>query len=172
MRRLLIINKHFAFDQSEVVEFTIVTVVVVVYFVHDEWSQWMPLLQGLVHTDTFFRSMRFRCHRSASIVRVRATVLICFRLSTRQTFENDRIARCDASWTLCKYYNKRYFRSSFLFWCVFDRFRPSTNTICMRFRFDPLSRAFLNRCVLNENVECINLDGRLNACMRFQTRRR
>ena len=114
--------------------------------------------------------MRFRCHRNASIVRVRATVLIRFRLSTRQTFENDRIARRDASWTLCGYYNKRYFRSSFLFWCFFDRFWPSTNTIRMRFRFDPLSRAFLNRCVLNENAQCINLDGRLDACMRFRTR--
>ena len=105
--------------------------------------------------------MRFRCHRNASIVRVRATVLIRFRLSTRQTFENDRVARCDASWTQCAFCNKRYYRSSFLFWCVFDRFRPYTNTICMRFRFDPLSRAFLNQCVLNENARCINLDGRL-----------
>ena len=41
-------------------------------------------------------------------------------------------------------------------------FPPSTNTICMRFRFDPLSRAFSNRCVFNENAQRISVDGRPN----------
>ena len=31
---------------------------------------------------------------------------------------------------------------------------------CVRFRFDPLSRAFSNRCVFDENAECISVDGR------------
>ena len=35
-----------------------------------------------------------------------------------------------------------------------------TDTICMRFRFDPLSRAFSNRCVFNENAQRISVDGR------------
>ena len=30
----------------------------------------------------------------------------------------------------------------------------------MRFRFDPLSRAFSNRCVFNENAKRIGVDGR------------
>ena len=39
-------------------------------------------------------------------------------------------------------------------------FRPSTNTICMRFRFDPLSKAFSNRCVFDENAQRISVDVR------------
>ena len=35
-----------------------------------------------------------------------------------------------------------------------------TNTICMRFRFDPLSRAFSNRCVFDENAQRVRVDGR------------
>ena len=35
-----------------------------------------------------------------------------------------------------------------------------TNTICMPFHFDPLSRAFSNRCVFNENAQRIGVDGR------------
>ena len=35
-----------------------------------------------------------------------------------------------------------------------------TNTISMRFRFDPLSRAFSNRCVFDENAQRISVDGR------------
>ena len=34
------------------------------------------------------------------------------------------------------------------------------NRICMRFRFDPLSRAFSNRRVFNENAKRIGVDGR------------
>ena len=39
------------------------------------------------------------------------------------------IARCDVSWSLWACYKQRrlwYFRLSFSFWYVFDRFRPST----------------------------------------------
>ena len=34
------------------------------------------------------------------------------------------------------------------------------NLICMHFRFDPLSRAFSNRCVFNENAQRVSVDGR------------
>ena len=30
----------------------------------------------------------------------------------------------------------------------------------MRFRFDPLSRAFSNRCVFDENAQRVSVDGR------------
>ena len=48
------------------------------------------------------------------------------------------------------------------------------NTKCMRFRFDPLSKTFLNRYVFDLNVQRISVvwtEG-LNAskCMRFQTK--
>ena len=39
-------------------------------------------------------------------------------------------------------------------------FRPYTNQICMRSRFDPLSRAFSNRCVFDENAQRISVNGR------------
>ena len=76
-----------------------------------------------------------------------------------KTFENDRIARSDVSWTLCarkKHRRLRYFRSSFSFWCVFDH----PPRICRRFCFDPLSRAFSSRCVFDENAQPICEDGR------------
>jgi len=34
------------------------------------------------------------------------------------------------------------------------------NVICMHFRFDPLSRAFSNRCVFDENAQRISVDER------------
>ena len=44
------------------------------------------------------------------------------------------------------------------------RFRPfltvHTNYICMRFRFDSLSRAFLNGYVFRENAQRISVEGR------------
>ena len=43
---------------------------------------------------------------------------------------------------------------------ILIRFRPFTLTICTLFRFDPLSRAFSNRCVFDENAQGISADGR------------
>ena len=44
----------------------------------------------------------------------------------------------------------------------FDAFSTvHDNTICMRFRFDPLSRAFSNRC--DENAQRISVGGRPKA---------
>lgn len=36
-----------------------------------------------------------------------------------------------------------------------------TITICMSFRFRPLSNAFLDRCVFDENAQRSSVDGRL-----------
>ena len=35
-----------------------------------------------------------------------------------------------------------------------------TDTICMRFRFDPLSGVFSNRCVFDEKAQRISVDGK------------
>ena len=35
-----------------------------------------------------------------------------------------------------------------------------TNTMCLRFRSDPLSRAFIKRCVFGESTQRISVDGR------------
>ena len=44
---------------------------------------------------------------------------------------------------------------------IFMRFRPvHAYTICLLFRFHPLSRAFSNRYVLDENAQRIGVDGR------------
>ena len=47
---------------------------------------------------------------------------------------------------------------------ILMRFRPfltvHTNKICMRFCFDPLSRAFSDRCVFDKNAQRIIVDGR------------
>ena len=44
------------------------------------------------------------------------------------------------------------------------RFRPfltvHTNTICMRFSFDSLSKAFLNGYIFHENAQHISVEGR------------
>ena len=43
----------------------------------------------------------------------------------------------------------------------FDAFSTvHNNRMRMRFRFDPPSRAFSNRCVFDENAERIGVDGR------------
>ena len=76
-------------------------------------------------------------------------------------FENDRIARCDVSRTLYAHATKTQACAIFGHCFHFDALSiVHTNTICMRFCFDPLSRAFSNRCVLNENAQRISVDGR------------
>ena len=70
-------------------------------------------------------------------------------------YENDRISRCDVSWTLCaclKHTRLRYLRSSFS--------TAQTNTICLRFCLDPSSTAFSHRCVFDEKAQSISVDRR------------
>ena len=51
---------------------------------------------------------------------------------------------------------------------IFMRFRPfHAYTICLRFRFDPLSRAFSKRQVLDENAQHIGEDGRPKRVERY-----
>ena len=83
-----------------------------------------------VHTNAF--SLSSKTHRT---IRVHTNVFMRSRLSTKRY----RIARCDVSWTLCACYKRtrlRYFRSSF---SLDTSSTVYTNTICMHFRFDPLS---------------------------------
>ena len=87
-----------------------------------------------------------------------------------KTFENDRIARSDVSWTLCAGYKDmrlRYFRSSFSFWRVFDRFRPSTliRYECVfkvthfqeRFQIDAFSMKTISVLVWTESLNVSNV---------------
>ena len=59
-----------------------------------------------------------------------------------------------------KHTRLRYLWSSFSF-CFVAFSTVHANTICMRFRFDPLSRVFSNRCVFDENALRISVDERL-----------
>ena len=43
---------------------------------------------------------------------------------------------------------------------AFSAIHTNAIAISMRFRFDPLSRAFPNRCVFDENAQRISMDGR------------
>ena len=83
-----------------------------------------------------------------------------FSTDHTKTFENGRIVRCGVSWTLCACYKHtrlRYFGHRFHFVAFSTVFAFNTKMICC---FDPLSRAFSDRCVFDENAQRINVDGR------------
>ena len=66
------------------------------------------------------------------------------------------------SWILCACYkdtHPRYFRSSFLFWCVFNRQHEHDMIECA-FSFYSLLKASSNRCVFVENGQPVGVDGR------------
>ena len=100
-----------------------------------------------------------------------------FRRSPLKTFKNNRIARCDISWTLRMLQTHAPAIFSIIVFTLM-LFRPSstvnTNTICMRFRFDHLSRAFSNRCdaFSMKTLSVLVRTKGLNASkrMRFQTK--
>ena len=108
----------------------------------------ITLLRGMGNTNAFFKGTRF-CRRKR-IGRFASTLLFrWFSTVHTKTFENDRITRCDVSWTLCACYKHTrlwYFRSSFLFWCVSELFWPST---LVRYGW-----------VFDENAQRISVDGR------------
>ena len=83
-------------------------------------------------------SLSSKMHRS---IRVHTTVLMRFRLSALYRSETVelRVVTHDELYAHATKTRLRCFRSSFSFSTA------HTNTICMRFHFDPLSRAFLNR---------------------------
>ena len=109
---------------------------------------------GDAYTNTFSKVCVFVGSENAS----RSNRVPLYRFDTfstvhTKTFENGRIARCDVSGPLCARYKHaclRYFRCSFSFWCVFVR--PHKYDMYMRFRFDPLSRAFFFRTKTHRTV--------------------
>ena len=134
-------------------------------YVKQEVSHSMSFL-GPVHTNAF--SLSSETHRS---IRVHTAVLICFRLSTLKlsnTVELHVVTHVEL------YAHATITRACDIFshGFRFDAF-STDNTICMHFSFDHLlSRAFLNRCLFDENPQsiraCAYADG-LNAskCTRF-----
>ena len=56
------------------------------------------------------------------------------------------------SYRACDIFGHRFHSDAFL--------TVHTIKICMRFCFDPLSRAFSDRCVFDENAQRIIVDGR------------
>ena len=94
-------------------------------------------IQQLAETNTnlqeglFFKSMRYRRYRKR-IDRFASKLQLwrVFDCPQRKRFENDRISRCDVS-ACYKHTHLRYFRSSFSFWCFFNRFRPPTLIGCV-----------------------------------------
>ena len=112
------------------------------------------------------QSMRFRCFGKCMINSGPHYRFDAFSTVHARTFENDRITRRDASWTL-DYTHASNTRASDIFGHRFhfdERLRPfstiHTNKICMRFHFDPLSRVFSNRCVFIENTQRTGVDRR------------
>ena len=105
---------------------------------------------GPVHTNAFSKisvSLSSKTHRSFDAY---TTVLMPFRLfKCTKTLENDRITRCDVSWTLCACYKHTHPRYFLVIVFVLRRFRPSAliRYVCVFFF------SFSNRRVLNENAQ-------------------
>ena len=118
---------------------------------------------GLVHTNAF----------SERIDRFTSTLPFwcVYDCPHRETFEDDRMARCDVSRR--KLDSLRMLQTDVfaIFEAIFPfivfilmRFQPSSTVhidmMYNRFRFDPLSRTFSNRWVFDENAQRISVDGR------------
>ena len=133
-------------------------------------SRSLNLYEDPVHTNALSNVYVFVVIENTSIDSRPHYRFYEFSTVLTKTFENDRIARYDVSWTLRTCYKNirlRYFQSSFSFCCVSTVY---TNQICMRSRFDPLSRAFSNQCVFDENAQRITEGLNASKCMRFQTK--
>ena len=83
-----------------------------------------------------------------------------FGLSKTRTFESYRIARCDVSWHATGTRACDIFDHCFHFDAFSTVLTVHINTICKRFRFDSLSRAFLNGYVFHENAQRISVERR------------
>ena len=122
-------------------------------------------LSTLMCSQKYAFSLSSKTHRST--IRVYTTVLML--TAHTKTFQNDRIARRDVIWTSIQTQKALIF-SSIVF--ILMRFRPFStrtgggstpaNTIRGRFRFYRLSRAFSNRCVLEENAQRVSVGENLN----------
>ena len=96
-------------------------------FVSKKWTVIQNVfrrVQGPVHTNAFSKECVFIVIENASTDSLLHHLFDAFTTVHTKTFENNRTVRCDVSWTLCtcsKQARLWYFRSSFFFWCVFDR---------------------------------------------------
>ena len=123
------------------------------------------LVLGPVHADAFSKVCVFVVFENASIDSRPHYRFDAFSNVHTKTFENDSSTRFNAIWNLCACpsmpgYNSRGTYDVIVF--ILMRFRPSTliRYVSVRFRFDPPSRAFSNRCVFNENAQRISVDGK------------
>ena len=123
------------------------------------------LVLGPVHADAFSKVCVFVVFENASIDARPHYRFDAFSNVHTKTFENDSSTRFNAIWNLCACpsmpgYNSRGTYDVIVF--ILMRFRPSTliRYVSVRFRFDPPSRAFSNRCVFNENAQPISVDGK------------
>ena len=114
-------------------------------------------LSTLMRFQTCTFSLSSKTHRS---IRVLTTVFLSFRLSSLKrlkTIELHVMTQVELYAHATKTYACDIFSHRFLF-AVFST--VYTNQICMRSRFDPLSRAFSNQCVFDENAQRISVNGR------------
>ena len=91
-------------------------------------SRSLNLYEGPVHTNALSNVYVFVVIENTSIDSRPHYRFYEFSTVLTKTFENDRIARYDVSWTLRTCYKNihlRYFQSSFSFCCVFDRLHQS-----------------------------------------------
>ena len=123
------------------------------------------LVFGPVHADAFSKVCVFVVFENASIDSRLHYRFDAFSNIHTKTFENDSSTRFNVIWNLCACpsmpgYNPRGTYDVIVFTLM--RFRPSTliRYVSVRFRFDPPSRAFSNRCVFDENAQRISVDGK------------
>ena len=119
------------------------------------------LVLGPVHADAFSKVCVFVVFENASIDSRPHYRFDAFSNVHTKTFENDRIKRFNVcACPSMPGYNPRGRYDVIIF--IFMRFRQSTliRYVSMRFRFDPPSRAFSNRCVFDENAQRISVDGK------------
>ena len=119
------------------------------------------LVLGPVHADAFSKVCVFVVFENASIDSRPHYRFDAFSNVHTKTFENDRIKRFNVcACPSMPGYNPRGRYDVIIF--ILMRFRQSTliRHVSMRFRFDPPSRAFSNRCVFDENAQRISVDGK------------
>ena len=116
------------------------------------------LVLGPVHGDAFSKVCVFVVFENASIDSRPHYRFDALSNVHTKTFENDRIKRFNVY--ACPGTTHVVDMTSSFF--ILMRFRPSTliRYVSMRFRFDPPSRAFSNRCVFDENAQRISVDGK------------
>ena len=122
------------------------------------WALW----KGPVHTSAFSKVCIFLVIKNASINSRSHYRSDAFLTVHTKMLENDRIARCDVSWTKCAWYKLTHAPAIFsVFVFILMRFRPSTPLwyVCVfvsihfqeRFQIDAFSMK-----TLSVWTECLN----------------